>query len=495
MMRHWPRPNRSAEVRQRSKGTGYAIARYAIAGLFALAAFAPPARAQPQIAVLEHDGVRYGSVVFERYVESSQAHTRETARLGISALNAREWRSYEQRSSESSDGRPLSLSRRSQSGPATLQASARIVGSEIRIERREGAQARRAVLPVPADLLVDAGLVRRIAAQPADTAWAFVYSEIDLSAARVVRVRLSSAGRHDGERLELLRETGDGDETVRRRLYWSTTQQRLLPSWDLAGARFDSHACGQDCDDARTRYYDLMAGLTLASPYRIPAASRRKTLRYVFESADGIAPELPATGEQSVRQRGARSVVTVCNGCGDEAAPDAGTVARYRDANAWVQSDHPTLRALARSARANGSIDGRMHRLVRFVQKHMDGGRQSLGYASALQAATTRSGDCTEFAVLLAALARASHIPARVVGGLVYSSHFTGKGNVFSPHAWVQVWNGSRWVSFDAGMGEFDSTHIVLAIGDGSVDDYAGLLARVRALRLVDAGQIAATAP
>lgn len=494
-MRGRPRLSRCAEVRRRSKGTGSARVRCAVAGLLALAAFAPPALAQPQIATLEHDGVRYGSVVFERDADRGQIQTRETARLGVSALNAREWRSYEQRSSESADGRALTLSRRSQSGPEALQASARIVGDEIRIEHREGPHTRRTVLPVPEDLLVDAGLVRRIAAQPAGSAWAFVYSEIDLFAARAVRVRLSSVGHHDGERLELLRETGDGDETVRRRLYWSTTQQRLLPSWDLAGARFDSHACSQDCDEAGTRYCDLMAGLTLASPYRFPAASRRKTLRYVFESADGVAPELPATGEQSVRQRGARSVVTVCTGCGDEAAPDAAAIARYRDANAWVQSDHPSLRALARSARANGSIDGRTHKLVRFVQKHMDGSRQSLGYASALQAATSRSGDCTEFALLLAALARASHIPARVVGGLVYSSHFTGKGNVFSPHAWVQVWNGSRWVSFDAGMGEFDSTHIVLAIGDGSVGDYAGLLARVRALRLVNAGQIAATAP
>ena len=62
---------------------------------------------------------------------------------------------------------------------------------------------------------------------------------------------------------------------------------------------------------------------------------------------------------------------------------------------------------------------------------------------------------------------------------------------MFSPHAWVQVWNGTRWISFDAGVGEFDSTHIVLAIGDGSAGDYADVLRRVRALRIVAAAQIA----
>ncbi|HWU51749.1 MAG TPA: transglutaminase-like domain-containing protein, partial [Tahibacter sp.] len=177
--------------------------------------------------------------------------------------------------------------------------------------------------------------------------------------------------------------------------------------------------------------------------------------------------------------------------CGEETAPDADALARYRAANTWVQSDHPALRSLSREARANGSIEARMHKLVRFVQSYMTGERRSLGYASALQAAESRSGDCTEFALLLAALARAQQIPTRVVGGLVYSSHFTDKGEVFSPHAWVQVWNGSRWISFDAGLGDFDSTHVVLAIGDGSAGDYAGLLRQVRGLRLVDAGFIA----
>lgn len=459
--------------------------------LAAPAALMRPALAQESIALIEHAGVRYGSVAFERGEDADQIHTRETARIAVMALNAREWRSYEQRSREGRDGSPLALSRRASAGPATQQASARIRDGKIHLQRRHGGEQQLTVLAQPADLLLDAGLQRRIAAQPLQGVWSFEYSEIDLAAARTRKIRLSGSGVSDGDRLELLREELDG-AAPRRRLYWSLSQQHLLPSWELAGARFDSHACSHDCGDEGTRYYDLLAGLALASPYRIPAAVRRRTLRFVFESADGEVPAVPATGEQRVVRRGARSVVTICSDCGDEDPPDADALARYRMPNAWVQSDHPRLRALARSARANGSIEGRMHKLVRFVQKYMDGSRQSLGYASSLQAADSRSGDCTEYALLLAALARAGNIPARVVGGLVYSSHFTGKGNVFSPHAWVQIWNGTRWVSFDAGIGEFDSTHVVLAIGDGSVDDYAGLLARVRQLRLVAAGQLAA---
>ncbi|MBN8738248.1 MAG: hypothetical protein BGP24_03630 [Lysobacterales bacterium 69-70] len=462
----------------------------------AAAVLAHPACAAPmlQIALIEQDGTSYGRVLFERREDGATVRTREQSRLGISALGAREWRSSERLSSETADGRPLSQVQRSASGPAVAQAEARIRDGEIRLLRREGPYTRRDVLAAPADLLVDAGLQRRIAAQAPDRPWSFDYSEIDLTAARVVAVRMSSHGRADGDRLELLREAEVDGKPQRQRLYWSLSQQRLLPSWEIAGARFDSRACAEDCDPP-ARYYDLLDGLALPSPYRFPAAARRRTLRYVFENATGTAPPLPTTGEQAVVQRGRRSIVTICSGCGEETAPDADALARYRAPNAWVQSDHAALRALAREARANGSTEARMHKLVRFVQSYMTGERRSLGYASALQAAESRSGDCTEFALLLAALARAQQIPARVVGGLVYSSHFTGKGEVFSPHAWVQVWNGTRWISFDAGLGDFDSTHIVLAIGDGSAGDYAGLLRQVRSLRLVDAGQLAPHPP
>jgi transglutaminase-like putative cysteine protease len=462
----------------------------AVLALTMLAAFAPPAFAQRQVAAIEHDGTRYGSAVFERDESDGVVRTRETARIGVRALNAREWRTYEQRSSERADGTPLSLMRRVSSGPSTLQASARIADGAIEIQRREGQQSRRTTLAAPPDLLVDAGLQRRIASQPRDTPWSFAYSELDLATAQIIPVRLSSSGIAVADRLELLREAGHGDAVSRRRLYWSISQQRLLPSWELAGAQFYSRACEADCASDDTQYYDLLAGLAVASPYHVPASVRRRTLRYVFESSDGAAPELPVTSEQSVVTRGTRSIVTICADCGSETAPDEAALARYRAANAWVQSDHPSLRSLARSARANGTIDARMHKLVRFVQAYMIGDRQSLGYASALQAAETRGGDCTEFAVLLAALARVHQIPTRVVGGLLYSSRFTGRQDVFSPHAWVQVWNGKRWVSFDAGVGDFDSTHVVLAIGDGSVGDYADVLRRIRALRITAAAQI-----
>lgn len=440
-----------------------------------------------QVAVIEHRGARYGEVVFAAETDAGGQRTREEARIEISGNGSRETLQFEQRSAEDADGRPRWLWRRESAGPQQRRFEAAVMEGRVRWQRRDGRQQERAQLVPPPDWLVDAGLVRRIAVQPA-APWSFDYSELDIVRGRFRAVRLSSDGLAVDGVLELTREC----EGVRERQYWSVTQQRLLPQWNLAGLVLASRACAGACAEVPRQYLDLLAPLTVASPYRFPAAARRKTLRYVLESDGGAALHLPATGEQRVLQRGARSIVTVCADCGDEAPPDAATLARYRRANAWVQSDNAEIRALARSVPSTGSVAARMRRLEQAVYLHMNGERAVLGYASALQALHSRSGDCTEFALLLAALARAVGLPARVVSGIAYASHFAGSPDAFSPHAWVQVWDGRRWVSFDAGLGDFESTHIALALGDGSPEDYVGVSALLRRLRLADAGQVEA---
>ncbi|MBK8860886.1 MAG: transglutaminase domain-containing protein [Sphingomonadales bacterium] len=77
-------------------------------------------------------------------------------------------------------------------------------------------------------------------------------------------------------------------------------------------------------------------------------------------------------------------------------------------------------------------------------------------------------GDCTEDAVLLAALARTAGIPARVASGLVYDrERFHGARDAFLPHSWTLAWIDGRWRSFDISIGTFDATHIALSLGDG----------------------------
>ncbi|MDN5924860.1 MAG: transglutaminase-like domain-containing protein, partial [Xanthomonadales bacterium] len=138
-------------------------------------------------------------------------------------------------------------------------------------------------------------------------------------------------------------------------------------------------------------------------------------------------------------------------------------------ANAWLQSDAPGIRALAKRAVGTATSDSqRMQHLQRFVSHYIRHKNLSVGYASALEVLHSREGDCTEHAVLLGALARALNIPTRIVGGLVYMPHFAGKQAALVPHAWVQSWVDGHWRSYDAALGGFDSGHVALAFGNGA---------------------------
>jgi len=226
--------------------------------------------------------------------------------------------------------------------------------------------------------------------------------------------------------------------------------------------------------------------LLVSSPYRISPSARQGAIRYRLSAPGANAWSWPETGEQRVSQVDGVIELTVCETCGREAAPTEAELARHLVPNRWLDSRDREVVAFARSVRG-GSTDTRMRRLVTAVQARLSGPVSFGEYATARQALDLRGGDCTEYALLLAAAGRARGIPTRVVAGLAYGSRFAGKPHVFGPHMWVQAWNGKRWVSYDAGLGSFDAGHLAIAIGDGSPESLQGALRLISSLRIVDA--------
>ena len=133
-----------------------------------------------------------------------------------------------------------------------------------------------------------------------------------------------------------------------------------------------------------------------------------------------------------------------------------------------MQVDAPEIVRLAERARGNAQTPHEtMVRLQNYVRDYVYDKNLSVGYASALEVARNRSGDCTEHALLLAAMGRALGIPTRIATGLAYVDHWLGNEHVFVPHAWTQALVGGYWISYDAAIGQFDAGHIALAYGDG----------------------------
>jgi hypothetical protein len=250
----------------------------------------------------------------------------------------------------------------------------------------------------------------------------------------------------------------------------------------------------QDCSGACAPVdgtLDPLEYRVVRSPVSIPVGLMHRTLRYVLTGDADASFHIPATAEQGVQRDGATSVITVCSHCGSEAPPSAAELQHYLAPNLWVRSDAAEIqRFAAHTVHGTQRVDLRMRALAQRVTRRMRGAISFLGYADALEALHTGAGDCTEHAVLLAALARAQKIPARVVSGLVYASRFSGKKNVFGPHMWVQAWDGERWRSYDSALNGFDSTHIALAIGDGSPEQYEAAVRELKNLRIAKAGVV-----
>ena len=121
----------------------------------------------------------------------------------------------------------------------------------------------------------------------------------------------------------------------------------------------------------------------------------------------------------------------------------------------FIQSDHPVIQSRVKEiVSTDDSNRVKAEKLVQWVHKKIEK-RPVLSVPSAVETLKNGVGDCNEHAVLLAALARASGIPAQVEAGLVYQ-----KGR-FYYHAWNVLYLDG-WITADAVMGQFpaDVTHI-----------------------------------
>jgi hypothetical protein len=101
--------------------------------------------------------------------------------------------------------------------------------------------------------------------------------------------------------------------------------------------------------------------------------------------------------------------------------------------------------------------------MEQYVNQQLQRKDFSTALASAAEVARSLQGDCTEHAVLLAAMLRGRNIPSRIAVGLVYIEPLAA----FGGHMWTEALLGDHWVPLDAtlalGQGGTGAAHIKLA--------------------------------
>ncbi len=151
---------------------------------------------------------------------------------------------------------------------------------------------------------------------------------------------------------------------------------------------------------------------------------------------------------------------------GGDAEPAPGK--EYLGSSFYINWDNDVVKAHAVRAVAglgpNATDWDKAKSVERWVNQNMKAFEFTQAMATSELVAKTLSGDCTEYAMLAAAMCRANGVPARVVVGLIHAPGRDGKFYL-AYHMWTEVYADNQWVPIDAtlGMGGVGPGHLKIS--------------------------------
>lgn len=202
----------------------------------------------------------------------------------------------------------------------------------------------------------------------------------------------------------------------------------------------------------------------IARPHETTAAVYRITLKGEEEIGSAFAK---FAGQEVKNANGSTMELHVRRNDGE--GPSAEPSAEFTQSSYFITSADQKVQDLAREAVGNEKEPWKKARKIeKWVHNHVKV-RSHESLAPADHVARTLVGDCTEFAMLTAAMCRAEGIPSKTAMGLIYAD--VDGGPVFAFHMWTEVWIEGRWQSLDAtlGLGHIGAAH--LKISDQSWHD------------------------
>lgn len=391
---------------------------------------------------------------------------------------------------ETEDGTPLQMSSLTAMGPGGGQRSTYVFEADaVILTTGEGDNARTERLPLPeGPWLAPAAAERYVRERMRANPDSITVRTIDPTAG----LRVISATRSKFEEVDLDLPAGPARATrcVTRvdampgvdSIEYLDEQGEMLRT-DTALGPFKisllrtTKALAQGSADAPAAELPEVMTATFIRPSQ-PIAAPRRAARAVYTLSlndNAAMPDLPTTGRQTVERLNEQTLrVTVDLGAPSEPGAAAPTTTAP---SVYITADDPLVQALAGAAAATAPAQdaaSRAESLRRAAHAHVNTKALSVAFATAAEVARSKEGDCSEHAVLLAAMLRAQGIPSRVVSGLVYADQFAGQSDIFGYHMWAQALlpdadGTQRWTDLDATFPPalaFDATHISLGVSD-----------------------------
>ena len=222
---------------------------------------------------------------------------------------------------------------------------------------------------------------------------------------------------------------------------------------------------------------ELMVSLFVEPNKPIPQDLTTLTMK--IKSKDGSAVKLPSVGSQIATNNEDGTVLLVVDLDSQSAATNEELADEsYLSASAICDGTDEAVVRIAKSALANLPDDAsdvdKALALRSKVFDYIDNKGLSTPFASASQTARSKEGDCSEHAVLLCGVLRATGIPSRGVMGMVYVQHYGAPNGVFGWHMWSQALIDRKWNDLDATLKTpYSVGHIATITSSLSDEDFA----------------------
>lgn len=255
----------------------------------------------------------------------------------------------------------------------------------------------------------------------------------------------------------------------------------LKTTLNMAGMNMDLIACDQEKALADFVSPEFFMTSTVPAGRKLDTQKlHRVRYRLSLTGDDADLPDIPQTGMQRVAASDRQSVELVVTRqdhaaiAGSEAAAAGSPTAadEYVASNIVMKLDDEELVKLAKRAAGGASKPLELAaNLRKFVTDYIDDKSLDIGFATASEVCRTRQGDCSEHAVLLAALGRINKLPARVAVGLAYVPMFGGRSDIFGFHMWTQFYINGQWVDVDAALRETEVSPARIVFATSSLHD------------------------
>ncbi len=456
------------------------------------------ARGETQYLAIFIDGQKAGYAVHNRVVSERTVRTTDTVMLTINRFDVPVTMNMVESSIETKEGRPLgfesiqdmSLMRTTMTGTVSQDGTVNVTSVTGQLEQTK-------TFDWPDGALMAEGL--RLLQEKKGLAEGTQYSAKVFSPSTLqaldTKIRIGAKKQVDllGKKVTLTEVSSTtnmfmaGD--VESISYVDDELNAMKTQTTLMGMKLEMAACSKEFAMSKTASADFMGKTFVSSPKPLPGIGKAKRARYrIRPTEDAKDFKIPSNDNQKARSTASGTVLLIVK---PAPMPNRARLGyRGRDPevlkalkpNRFVQSDNEKIIQLAKAAigETNNAVEA-ARKIEDFVGDYIEHKNLSVGYASAAEIAESRQGDCTEFAVLTAALCRAAGIPARIAVGVAYVDEFLGYENVFGGHAWTEAYIGNRWVGLDSafkatGRGGYDAGHIALATGSGELEDYFSLL-------------------